>query len=108
MFAISNLLVFLAKAVRFLADPVLKLYSWVIIARALITWVNPDPYNSIVQFLGKITDPVLAPIRKIFPLHLKIGIDISPLIALFAVYLVQFFLNDFVVQTLIELAYKLR
>lgn len=108
MFALSNLLIFLARAFRFIADPVLHIYSWIIIIHALISWVNPDPYNPVVQFLGKATEPILGPIRKFFSLRFRIGIDISPLLALFAIYLVRFFLNDFVAQTLVELAYRLR
>lgn len=108
MFALSNFLIFLAKVVRFLANPVLAIYGWIIIARALISWVNPDPYNPIVQFLGKITEPVLAPIKRIIPVQFSIGIDLSPLIALLFIYMVQFFLNDFLAQTLVEFAFNLR
>lgn len=108
MFALSNFLIFLSHAFRFIAGPVLNIYSWVIICHALISWVNPDPYNPVVQFLGKATEPVLGPIRKVFSLHFRIGVDISPLIALLAIYLVRFFLNDFVAQTLVELAYRLK
>jgi len=105
---LSNFLIFLAKVVRFLADPVLTIYAWIIIARALISWVNPDPYNPIVQFLGKVTEPVLRPIKRLIPVQLSIGIDVSPLIALLLIYLFQFFLNDFLAQTLAEFAFNLR
>ncbi len=108
MFALSNFLVFLARVIRFVANPVLTIYAWIIIARALISWVNPDPYNPIVQFLGKVTEPVLTSIKRIIPVHLGIGIDISPLIALLFIYMLQFFLNDFLAQTLLEFAFKVR
>ena len=61
-------------------DIVWNIYMWIIIIRALISWVNPDPYNPIVQILTKMTEPVLRPIRKLVPPY-KVGIDFSPLIA---------------------------
>lgn len=72
--------------------------------RALISWVNPDPYNPIVQFLYKTTEPILDPIRRILPQGLRFGIDISPIIA----FLVIVFLRSFLVQTIYELAANLR
>ena len=99
MFIISNFLLALAK----ILDIVLTILWWLIIIRALISWVNPDPYNPIVQFLYKTTEPILYPIRKILPLHFKIGIDISPLIAILIIYFLQIFL----VKTLQDLAFKL-
>lgn len=62
-------------------DIVLSSYKWIIIIRALISWVNPDPYNPIVQFLVRVTEPVLRPLRKLVPTW-KMGIDLSPLIAI--------------------------
>ncbi len=61
-------------------DIILEIYMWVIIIRALISWVSPDPYNPIVQVLTRLTEPVLKPIRKLVPPY-KVGIDFSPLIA---------------------------
>ena len=60
MFVMGNVL----QGVATILDTVLWLYMWVIIARALISWVNPDPWNPIVQFLERVTEPVLAPIRR--------------------------------------------
>ena len=77
---------------------------WLILIRALISWVNPDPYNFIVQFLYKTTEPILYPIRRILPAGLKFGIDISPIIAFFAIM----FLRSFLIRTLMELAIKLK
>jgi YggT family protein len=77
---------------------------WLILIRALISWVNPDPYNTIVQFLYKTTEPILYPIRRMLPPYFRIGIDISPLIA----FLLIFLLKGFLVKTMIDLAYRLR
>ena len=61
---------------------ILNLYSWVIIIRALVSWVNPDPYNPIVQILYKLTEPVLRPVRRLVPPRALGGLDLSPLIAI--------------------------
>ena len=65
-----------------LFDLALNVYMWVIIVRALISWVNPDPYNPIVQFLYRATEPVLGPVRRwlwgLVP-AMRFGIDLSPL-----------------------------
>ncbi len=66
MFVISNFLVAIAK----ILDIGLTLYMWVIIGRAIISWVNPDPHNPIVRFLNAVTEPVLYPIRRRLPLSL--------------------------------------
>ena len=99
MFVISNFVLAVAK----ILDLFLGFYYWVIIARAILSWVNPDPYNPIVQFIYRITEPVLKKIRRNIPLP-NMGIDISPLIVLLVVY----FLRLFLVQTLIEYALKLK
>ena len=58
----------------------LSLYMWVVIIRVLISWVNPDPYNSIVQFLRGITDPALEGLRRVLPSFLwSTGLDFTPL-----------------------------
>lgn len=100
MFALSNFLIALAN----IFNIVFTIAWWLILIRALISWVNPDPYNPIVQFLYKTTEPILYPIRKILPQSLRFGIDISPIIA----FLVIVFLKSFLVQTLYELAASLR
>ena len=81
----------------------LTVYMWIVIIRALISWVNPDPYNPIVRFLVSATEPVLRPIRRLVPTY-RIGIDLSPLIVILAIY----FLNFFLVRTLIDLSYRIR
>jgi YggT family protein len=99
MFVLSNFLVVTAR----ILDIVLTILYWLILIRALVSWVNPDPYNPIVQFLYKTTEPILYPIRKILPLGIRFGIDISPIIA----FLVIMFLKSFLVRTLFQLAMRL-
>ena len=96
MFIIANLLFALAKVI----DITLTIFYWLILVRALISWVNPDPYNPIVQFLRKTTEPVLEPIRHFIPISYRIGIDLSPIIA----FLILVFLKVFLVRTLIGIA----
>lgn len=96
MFVFTNFMSAIAEVINI----VLTIYMYVIIIRALLSWVNPDPYNPIVHMLYKITEPVLNPIRKLVPVW-KIGLDISPLI----VILIIFFLKRFLVATLRQAAY---
>lgn len=100
MFALGNLIDALAR----IADVVLTILYWFILIRVLLSWVNPDPFNPIVQFLQKVTEPILAPIRKRLPLDLKFGFDISPIIA----FLIIMFLRYFLVRTLVDIAMRLR
>ena len=67
----------------------LDIYKWVIIAAALITWVSPDPRNPVVMLLRRITEPVLAPARRLLPPWRTGGLDFSPLIVIFAIQLVE-------------------
>lgn len=99
MFVFGNLIEGVAKVL----DMVLTIYIWIIVIRALISWVNPDPYNPIVQFLYRATEPVLRPIRRWLPFR-NIGIDFSPII----VIAIIIFLQTFVVQSLIQLAFRLK
>ncbi len=98
MFAISNLLAAVAKVL----DIALTIFMWVIIARAILSWVSPDPYNPIVRFIHNVTEPVLYQVRRRIPLNLG-GMDFSPIIILLAVI----FLQQFVVQSLYEFAISL-
>ncbi len=68
-------------------DLLLSLYVWIIIARAIISWVNPSPYHPVVRFLYRVTEPVLRPIRRIIPPIY--GIDFSPVIVIFVIYLIK-------------------
>lgn len=83
MHSAANPLALIAR----LIDTLLNLYTYIIIARALISWVNPDPYNPIVSFLHRATEPVLYRIRRLLP-DLG-GFDLSPLIVILAIYLLQ-------------------
>ena len=100
MFVISNFL----SAIAGISDFILRILYWLILIRALLSWVNPDPYNPIVQFLYKTTEPILYPIRRLLPLGSRLGIDISPIIA----FLVIMFLRSFLVGTLLDLSLRLR
>ncbi len=100
MFVFSNLFTALAT----LSNVILTILYWLILIRALISWVNPDPYNPIVQFLYKTTEPILYPIRKMIPMQFGIGIDISPIIA----FLLLIFLRSFLVKTLLDISFRLR
>ena len=71
-------------------DILLTSYKWIIIIRALISWVNPDPYNPIVQFLTRVTEPVLRPIRKLMPPWKMGGLDLSPLIAILVLIFLEY------------------
>jgi YggT family protein len=93
VFVIRNLLLAVANVLNM----ALSLYMFIIIARALISWVSPSPYNPIVQFLTTVTEPVLRPVRRRLPVT---GIDISPII----VILVIVFLQQFLVQSLRQAA----
>ena len=100
MFIVSN---FLSSIARVL-DMGFGFFFWVLLIRCLISWVNPDPYNTVVQFLYKVTEPVLSPIRRIIPPAWGIGIDLSPLVAVLLLTLLQ----HFVVTTLYDIAARLR
>jgi len=100
MFILANFIVAVANILEIL----LTILYWLILIRALVSWVNPDPFNPIVQFLYKTTEPVLYPIRKILPLGLSFGIDISPIIAFLAIL----FLKSFLVRTLVDVSMRLR
>jgi len=63
-------------------------YMWVVIIAALLTWIEPNPYNPIVRFLYSITEPVFDWVREHLPVFFG-GIDFSPLIVLIAIEFVQ-------------------
>jgi YggT family protein len=95
MSVLGNLIIVLANVI----DIGLTVYIWIIIVRALISWVSPDPYNPIVRFLYRVTEPVLRPVRRILPIG-GMGIDFSPLIVILLIYVLRIFL----VRILIQLA----
>ncbi|MFA5093995.1 MAG: YggT family protein [Candidatus Omnitrophota bacterium] len=99
MFALSNLIIMAARLVEIF----MQILCFLIILRAVMSWVSPDPFHPLVQFLNRATDPVLAPFRKFMP---PLGpIDISPAIAVILIYSIQ---KYFLVPTLMELAMRMR
>ncbi len=98
MFILSNFIGSLATVV----DIVLNLYMWILIARAILSWVNPDPYNPIVRFLYNITEPLMYRVRRILPLQFG-GMDLTPMVIIIAII----FLRSFIVPTLRQLAYHI-
>ena len=97
MFVLGNLLIAISK----LVSMILWLLNWLVLGRALISWVNPDPFNPIVQFLNRTTEPILEPIRRLLPMT---AIDISPLIAFLFIQVLQWFL----VPTIYEMGMRLQ
>lgn len=67
----------------------MSLYTWVIIIRALLSWVSPDPYNPLVRLLVTITEPVLKPLRRLLPPRRTGGLDLSPMVAILLLQLVK-------------------
>lgn len=109
MFILANLL----DAIAWILHLGLFIYMWIIIIRAVLSWVNPDPYNPIVQFLYRGTEPVLQPVRRMLDrlaqmLHVTptaaLGFDFSPLVVIVGIL----FLDIFFVESLRELAWRLR
>jgi YggT family protein len=98
MFAFRNLL----EALAYILNLGLTIYMWIIIARAILSWVNPDPYNPIVRFLYNVTEPVLGWVRSRVPLIFG-GLDLSPLLVLLAIV----FLQRFLVSTMWDLAQRM-
>ena len=99
MFVLGN---FIAAAAHIL-DTVLTIYMWIIIIRAVLSWVNPDPYNPIVRFIHQVTEPVMYRVRRWIPIG-GMGIDFSPIIIL----LVIVFLQSFLIRSLLELSQQFR
>ena len=99
MFIFANLIIAVAGILKILLDG----YMWIVIISALISWVNPDPYNPIVRFLHAVTEPVFRPIRRIIGYRLG-PVDISPMVVILGIMFVKYF----IIQSLIEVAYKLK
>ncbi len=98
MFVFSNFL----YAGATLIDYLLTIYVWIIIIRVLISWVSPDPGNPVVQILYRLTEPVLAPVRYRMPNFG--GLDFSAIIVILAI----FFLQNFLVRSLFDIALRMR
>jgi len=95
MFVVNNFMMALAQLLDFL----LSAYLWIVIGRAVISWVNADPSNPVVRFLYEITEPLLSRIRRLIPVSMG-GIDFSPMILILAIM----FLQSFLVATLKQMA----
>ena len=98
MFVFGNFV----AAIATISDYLLTGLNWLIIIRALLSWVSPDPYNPIVQFLYRVTEPLLAPFRRLIPAY-AIGFDISPIFALILIWFIKLFL----VRTLYGIAMRI-
>ncbi|MCI0512760.1 YggT family protein [candidate division KSB1 bacterium] len=94
MFIIGNFLGAVAQILNF----IITIYIWIIIIRVILSWVNPNPYHSAVQFIYRVTEPVLEYVRRFIPAIA--GLDLSPVVVIFALY----FLQHFLVRTLLQLA----
>lgn len=99
MFLLANFF----EALAVVAGYAIEIFWWLIIIRALLSWVNPDPSNPIVQFIERVTEPLLRPFRQLVPAY-KLGIDISPILAILFLY----FLKIFLVKSLLGIAFRIR
>ncbi|MDO9572405.1 MAG: YggT family protein [Candidatus Omnitrophota bacterium] len=100
MFVLSNFI----SAVAHILGILLDIIYWLVLIRALVSWVNADPMNPIVQFLNKTTEPILEPVRRHLPLNFRFGIDISPVI----VILLIMFLRSFLIKSLFDFSIWVR
>jgi YggT family protein len=94
MFILGNFIAAIARII----DIALSIYLWIIIIRAVISWVNPDPYNPIVRLLYQLTEPVLAPVRRRIPFFKGMGLDFSAVIVLLLIVFLQIFLVTSLLQ----------
>ena len=94
MFVVGN---FIAAIARVL-DLALTLYLWIVVFRAVISWVNPDPYNPIVRFLRNATEPLYWRIRRWMPFVVVGGFDLSPILVIFAVQVLSALLDRLVID----------
>ena len=94
-FVLARFTMFVAVALNGL----LTVYFWILIIAAVLSWVNPDPYNPIVRFLRSATEPVMYRVRRVLPLAFG-GVDFTPIVVLLAIT----FLQVFLVKTLYQLA----
>ena len=93
------IIAYFLKALADILHLALNAYMYIVIARAILSWVNPDPYNPIVRFLYNVTEPVLYRIRRMLPFSIG-GIDFTPMILI----LVIIFLDRFIVPSLYTMA----
>jgi YggT family protein len=92
MIVVQDLLRAILEPFGIILHYVLGAYIWVLIIRALLSWVSPDPYNPIVRGLYSITEPVLSFLRRKFPLMAG-SIDFSPMVAILLIWFLQMVLD---------------
>jgi YggT family protein len=73
---------------------IVEAYKWVIVVRALLTWVSPDPRNPIVRALAVLTEPALRPFRRVLSPHRTGGIDLSPVFPILILQFLEMFLKE--------------
>ncbi|MEN6475171.1 MAG: YggT family protein [Syntrophaceae bacterium] len=100
MFVVANVLIGIGEVLHIL----LQIYMWIVIIGALLSWVNPDPYNPIVRFLYSATEPVFSWLRRSLPFLRIGGIDFSPII----IIVIIIFLDKALVTSLIEMGMRLK
>lgn len=104
MFVVGNLV----QSLAILIHTVFQIYWWILIARIILSWVNPNPANdlirSLVYFVYRVTDPVLFKVRQLLPFLVVGGMDLSPI----ALFLALGFVDQFLYYTLMDLARSLR
>lgn len=88
----------LIVAVARIVDMAFNIYFFIVIARALVSWVNPDPYNPIVRFLHSATDPVLYRLRRLLPFLQAGAFDFSPIALLILLSVAQQLIMSFLYQ----------
>lgn len=100
MFILANIL----GAIAAILNSVIFFYIIILVVASLLSWVRPDPYNPLVRTLHALTQPVLWRVRKKLPfLHMG-GLDLTPVVVILALY----FINYALVQSLAELAVRLK
>jgi len=100
MFVLANILIGIGEVLHIL----LQIYMWIVIIGALLSWVNPDPYNPIVRFLYSATEPVFSWLRRTLPFLRIGGIDFSPII----IIVIIIFLDKALVTSLIETGVRMK
>jgi YggT family protein len=98
MFLLANLIIGIGNALHLM----ITVYIFIIVGRAIISWVNPDPYNPLVQFLYRATEPVLVYARRFLPAIS--GIDLSPIIVMVLLY----FIDQTFIQSIIDYGVRLK
>ncbi|HTR60269.1 MAG TPA: YggT family protein [Candidatus Binataceae bacterium] len=92
----ANLIFFVARTL----EGLLNIYFWIVIIAALLTWIEPNPYNPIVRFLYSVTEPVFDWVREHLPVFFG-GIDFSPLVVIIAIQFVQVWLIPTILHVLV-------